>query len=375
MPNVMTLLRDGVDVALLAGRLGPDLATLGAAQHVVGEHLARALVGADHRRSRGRGWRSSSSWPRWSRPTSSSNRRADLLGLARRAACTSLPRTLISVLGEGVLDLAEVLVAGTDERRHQVRARDDDGGGVVGVAVMKSPRAVRAHVADQRSCSAPTPTLDQRAPGLSRVPAGWRACPGWPCSTARSPACRARGRAPRWPPAPSSGAAPPPGGKPHQRAPRMRSRWAWANSTTVPSAVAEPGEDPIDPASDLLERLAGADRGGPDRPVRVGDAQVDRAHALVLAVVPLDEVVDHHGVLAEPGQLARAPGPLAAGSSTRWRRRPSPALPGSGASSRARASPSALSGTSVRPVCRRSRAPVGLAVSHEHHAVGHGRGR
>ena len=72
----------------------------------------------------------------------------------------------------------------------------------------------------------------------------------------------------------------------------------------------EPGEDPVDPVADRVERLAGADRGGPDRPVRIGDAQIDRAHAVVLAVVPLDEIVDHHGVLAEPGQLARAPSPL-----------------------------------------------------------------
>ena len=40
---------DGVDVALLAGRLRPDLAALGPAQHVVHEHFARAFVLGHHR--------------------------------------------------------------------------------------------------------------------------------------------------------------------------------------------------------------------------------------------------------------------------------------------------------------------------------------
>ncbi len=39
---------DGVDVALLAGRLRPHGAALGAAQHLVGQHLARALGRAHH---------------------------------------------------------------------------------------------------------------------------------------------------------------------------------------------------------------------------------------------------------------------------------------------------------------------------------------
>ena len=39
---------DRFDVALLAGGLGSHLAPLGAAQHLVGEHLGRSLVGAHH---------------------------------------------------------------------------------------------------------------------------------------------------------------------------------------------------------------------------------------------------------------------------------------------------------------------------------------
>ena len=52
---------------------------------------------------------------------------ADLLG-ALAAGGDLVAPDLISVLREGLLDLAEVLVAGADERRHEVRARNDDGG-------------------------------------------------------------------------------------------------------------------------------------------------------------------------------------------------------------------------------------------------------
>ena len=76
------VLADGVDVALLAGRLRPHRPALGAAQDVVGEHLARPLVGAAPCRSTRRtvgvvevAGRCCSS------TTSSSNSRPDLLGL------------------------------------------------------------------------------------------------------------------------------------------------------------------------------------------------------------------------------------------------------------------------------------------------------
>jgi hypothetical protein len=42
------VLGDGVDVALLPGGLGPDPPPVGGAQHLVGEHLGRALVGLHH---------------------------------------------------------------------------------------------------------------------------------------------------------------------------------------------------------------------------------------------------------------------------------------------------------------------------------------
>ena len=121
------VLGDGVDVALLAGRLGSDLAALGAAQDVLGEDLARPLVVVDHadhpragsaRRARGRAAAGRPAPRRGGRPRSDRSPRA----------VTSLPRTLDLGAREGLLDLAEVLIAGSDERRHEVRARDDDGG-------------------------------------------------------------------------------------------------------------------------------------------------------------------------------------------------------------------------------------------------------
>ena len=110
MPNVMTLSRDRVDVALLAGRLRADLATLGAAQDVLGEDLARPLVGDAPCRSTGRRLRLVELVTALEQPDQLLEQPADLLGLL------AADGDLVAAHGsrscrERPLDLAEVLIA------------------------------------------------------------------------------------------------------------------------------------------------------------------------------------------------------------------------------------------------------------------------
>ena len=84
MPKVMTLLADGVDVALLARGLGAHRAALGAAQDLGGEHLGRALVGLDHVDACGARAAASSALALLEQHDQLLEQAADLLGLAAR---------------------------------------------------------------------------------------------------------------------------------------------------------------------------------------------------------------------------------------------------------------------------------------------------
>ena len=141
------------------------------------------------------------------------------------------------------------------------------------------------------------------------------------------------------------------GPSPSQRAASTRSRWPWANRATAPStasssAITRSARSPTAAASSPL--------GQPSRQrYQSGRVSSDLGGGdpLVVAVVPLEQVVGRGGGLGEPGQAAGLEGALqraredltnvhsasAPRSSSAWRR------------------PSSVSGTSVRPVWRPSR--------------------
>ena len=208
----------------------------------------------------------------------------------------------------------------------------------------------------------------------TRLRAG-AACPGW-----RVFHCTITGVSRSWPSTEIAAGsivrcAPPPGGKPHQRAPRMRSRWAWANSTTVPSCRGEPVEDPVGAVADVVERLAGADRGA-SRSTSPGRRRAGRRCAC-------------RRTRRSPTRRGRRPpsawSPSPASSHVRRARcsglvQHAGALDVASAARIGREQPGARLTLGVeRDVgasgVQAARAPVGLAVSDEDHPVGHGRGR
>ena len=214
---------------------------------------------------------------------------------------TSLPRTWISVSREGLLDLAEVLIARSDERRHEVRARNDDGGR--GLGRCHEVGELSALIAEMVAAGPAVPMKRSRSPIGDQVPALDHRV------LALVAEDRHAGRVER------EHAARSPASSPHQRAARIRRMWAWANSTTRRSSAASPGEHPVGPARR---------RRSSDSPPSSGWVHTDQpgigwrissvALALGLAVVPLDEV----GLDLAPGRRARPArtcrGPAAAGS-------------------------------------------------------------
>ena len=175
---------------------------------------------------------SSSSWPRCSRPTSSSNSRPTCSDCSPRAL-TSLPRTLDLGVREGLLDLAEVLVARSDERSHEVRARNDDGGRGLGrchevvelsalIATMVAARSVGADEAFEVAGGHEVPALDARG-------------------------SRARGRgSTRWPGRASNSRSRTPASSPHHRAARIaQDVGVGEQRRTRPVLGVDPGEHPV----------------------------------------------------------------------------------------------------------------------------------
>ena len=143
---------DRVDIALLTARLRPDLAAAGPTQDVLGEDLTGTFVVVDHADDAAAG--------SVRRFVAALQQPDDLLEQpSHLVRLLAAHRDLVAAhvdLGarERLLDLAEVLVAWTDERRHAVRAGDDDGGRGLGrrhevpeQSVLTGRRLTRAPVA------------------------------------------------------------------------------------------------------------------------------------------------------------------------------------------------------------------------------------
>ena len=115
---------DGVDVALLAGRLRPHRAAPRRAQDLVGQHLARALGGAHHVDD-------ATHVGAVDRLALLEQEHELLEQAADRLGVGAGDRDLVAAhvdggVGEGVLDDAEQLVAVAEQARHQVVAGHDD---------------------------------------------------------------------------------------------------------------------------------------------------------------------------------------------------------------------------------------------------------
>ena len=120
------VLGDGVDVPLLSGRLRTDRTTLRAAQHVLREDLARPLVLVDHADDAPQA-RLVELVTALEQTDQLLEQLGDATGLL--AAHDDLVAAHVDVRRrEGRLDLTQVLIARTDQRRHEVRAGDDDRG-------------------------------------------------------------------------------------------------------------------------------------------------------------------------------------------------------------------------------------------------------
>ncbi len=94
-----------------------------------------------------------------------------------------------------------------------------------------------------------------------------------------------------------------------QRAVRARRAWEWPKTRTSPSYGGDPGVDAVQAGGDLGGGFAVGYRVGPDRPAGHGLADLRGGDALVVAVVPLDQVVVDLGV-REAGEFGRPPGSL-----------------------------------------------------------------
>ncbi len=116
---------NGVDVALLPGRLGANRAALGAAHDVVGEHPARSLVVADHLDA-APGAGLVEVLPLLEQNDQFLAQPADHIGLGPFHVDLVAAHHEVG-LGEGVLDHPQVHVAMTDQSCHQVGTGDDDG--------------------------------------------------------------------------------------------------------------------------------------------------------------------------------------------------------------------------------------------------------
>ena len=116
---------DGLDVALLPARLGTHRPSPGPPQHVVGQHLARPLVGGDHLDHPGESDRVEV-MAALQEVDELFEQPPDLVGLLTANADLVAAHADLGA-GKGVLDLSEVLISGTDECGHQLRARHDDG--------------------------------------------------------------------------------------------------------------------------------------------------------------------------------------------------------------------------------------------------------
>ncbi len=124
-PKVMMLSRDGVDVALLAARLGPHRAAPRRRSTSVVSTSRRALVGLDHVDGAADVGRRRGAGPPASSSTSSSNSRPTRSASPPSSADLVAPHVDGGV-GEGGLDEAEQLVALAEQARHEVVAGNED---------------------------------------------------------------------------------------------------------------------------------------------------------------------------------------------------------------------------------------------------------
>ena len=159
---------------------------------------------------------------------------------------------------------------------------------------------------------------------------------------------RARTRAPPIAPARSASRAPPAAASSSQRAASTRKMWPWAKASASPSAPREPRQHAVRAGAHLSRLLAARAAVPPQVPAGWSLTDLRRGQALVVAVVPLAQVLADLRPIAESGQLAGlARPPQRAGTA--------PARTSSGrASARsacARSRPSSSSGRSVRLVC------------------------
>ena len=259
-------------------------------------------------------------------------------------------------------------------RRDGVRARADPGGGRVPGRWCASSRA-SVHDRQRSACSCRSwrwwARCARPSPGS---PLG--AAPGAPLrhlghGHARAACSRAAPRRPRAPSRartrwrwPSASSAPSAAGRPSQRAASTRSTWPWANSATRPCDRAQLGEHARPPARPPRSRPSPP--GQPSRHrTQSGRSLADlrSGQALVLAVVPLEQLVAQLGRILEPGEAAGLGGAAeragehalelpsrraTRASSSAWRR---PSL-----GQRHVGAPGVLAGP----------APLGLAVAREH---------
>jgi hypothetical protein len=121
---------DGIDVPFLAGGLGTNMPAPGTLEHLMGEDVGRSLVGLHHPDRLGEA-------AVIELVTALEQRHQLVEQLSEVFGVFSPQRDLVATytdvgVGEPTFDLAEVLIARTQQRCHQVRSRNNDGGRGVG---------------------------------------------------------------------------------------------------------------------------------------------------------------------------------------------------------------------------------------------------
>ena len=171
-------------------------------------------------------------------------------------------------------------------------------------------------------------------------------------------------------PASSRNRAPPATGSSSQRAVSTRRMWPWANSATSPSAAAQRAPAPGRPR---LHHLRGASPPGQPSRHRSQSGRAaricGRGQPLVLAVVPLPQLVARSRRARRSRPAGRSPAPAAAG----WRARARTRTPPAAAASRPRSRAALLESAADRSARVLSgQAPLGLPRGGRRRSPGHG---
>ena len=180
----------------------------------------------------------------------------------------------------------------------------------------------------------------------------------WPCRDCchpfelrRGPAARARTRGRSSVRVSSANSRPSAAGSPSHRAMSTRRMCPWLNSATAPSAATACCDHGVGPRPHLRSRSRRRGTARPDRPARDGLADLRGRDALVVAVVPLAQVVVDLGVGTETGEIDAVSRAHAAAGSTSTSAK-SPSWSRAAAARAASRRPASVSGMSVRPVWR-----------------------